>query len=744
MSFTPKTFDQIYRQLAESTEQRLPGQMDFEVGSVVRTLYESFAYELALLYEQMDQVYRSAFIDTASGVQLEMVAAILGIRRGLPDFAEGEVTFTRDPGSEDLVIPVGTLVTTEDSDESPRRAYTTLEAITFPASATAINAKVQAVNRGEDQTVPAASITVMPLPVSGVKAVVNREATQFLGKRKETDDELRQRAKSMLLASGKASLTAIETALLSLPGVREVKVVEPFAEAGGGFGVLDVYVDGTNMHQPERYDELRQCIDQVRAAGVYVRLQQPDIVELDGLVYVVPDGTVPSEVDVMNAVEAAIATHLTAVSIGQPLLFPPLTQAILAVPGVGNLEDFALLPTPLPPRHADRTEPFHSRDKRIDMASNATKFRQHHLTVVTQVQPLKVGVSLRIAMTDEATAPEPATIVAALKPEFDALQPGQSITRTTVQEALTREIPGLTIRNLSLTPLHPSRFVQQTEETLTPSFAEQLRLQESTIFVYQTTLDLVGALKFIPDDRATAAQRTATAEQIRQRVDRYLDQLAPEQAINLDELWTAAQGDQTQLAPLEVNDFRALVAGTDRDRLDPATHRITVEPLEKAQARHLLITSGVEPMTLTLTTLTVVVMPLPTIPETPDAASDAEASTEAESTGPATDAEDRLVNLTQRLEVRLRDTINTFPKQAIGTNFNLETLQHALHTLGETTPELRAIPYRITELALTATSADDRTQTATLTTAPTIHVRSHERPTHFNAPPNITLQIAPS
>lgn len=254
MTFAPKPFEAIYAELVNSTQTRLKevgtrGEgIDLAVGSVIRTLYESFAYEMALLYEQMDQVYQSAFIDTASGLQLEMVAAILGIQRGLPDYAEGVVTFTRDVGQEDIEIPMGTLVATEDSADASRKPYTTLEARLFPAGDTEIAVKVQAMERGEDQVVAAHSITVMPLPVAGVKAVRNAEATQFLGKRLETDEELRQRAKSALLASGKASLSAIETALLSLPGVREVKVVEPGpVGTRQSYGVLDIYIDDRDL-----------------------------------------------------------------------------------------------------------------------------------------------------------------------------------------------------------------------------------------------------------------------------------------------------------------------------------------------------------------------------------------------------------------------------------------------------------------------------------------------------------------
>ena len=110
--------------------QRVPQLSDFQEGSVVRSLLESFSVELALLYEQLDLVYQSGFVDTASGPDLDRVVAVLGLNRNEPDFATGVVTFSRDPGSNvEVTIPIATLVTTEEKPERdpPKKAYLTTE-----------------------------------------------------------------------------------------------------------------------------------------------------------------------------------------------------------------------------------------------------------------------------------------------------------------------------------------------------------------------------------------------------------------------------------------------------------------------------------------------------------------------------------------------------------------------------------------------------------------------------------------
>lgn len=229
MSFEPKKFNQVF----EDMRQRTAVLTDFEVGSVARTVYESFAYEIALLYEKMKLVYLSAYVDTAEGQQLDMVVAILGIKRGEPDFAEGTVTFQRDVGNQDIEVPLGTLVATPETPASPKKVYQTIETKLFSKGQTSLEVKIQAVNRGEDQVTPAETLIVLPRPLPGIKSVTNPNATRFTGKRRETDEELRERAKNTLISSGKATILSLENALLSLPGVKDVKVREIFRFARG-------------------------------------------------------------------------------------------------------------------------------------------------------------------------------------------------------------------------------------------------------------------------------------------------------------------------------------------------------------------------------------------------------------------------------------------------------------------------------------------------------------------------------
>lgn len=111
--------------------ERPAGLTDFNPGSVVGTLVRAVARELKLLYEQMDQSYRRAFIDVATGVALDNVVALLGVTRNAAMRATGHVTFFRKTAAKDTVtIPTGTRI----ADSSGRLFDTTKDGTIAPDS----------------------------------------------------------------------------------------------------------------------------------------------------------------------------------------------------------------------------------------------------------------------------------------------------------------------------------------------------------------------------------------------------------------------------------------------------------------------------------------------------------------------------------------------------------------------------------------------------------------------------------
>lgn len=98
--------DELSRVDVEFTYRERPsGLTDFNEGSVIGTLVRAVAREMKVIYEQMDEAYRRAFIDVATGVALDNVVALLGIARNPAIAARGQVTFLRRTAT-DKPVPI--------------------------------------------------------------------------------------------------------------------------------------------------------------------------------------------------------------------------------------------------------------------------------------------------------------------------------------------------------------------------------------------------------------------------------------------------------------------------------------------------------------------------------------------------------------------------------------------------------------------------------------------------------------
>ncbi|MBI1299349.1 hypothetical protein GC175_30840 [bacterium] len=407
MAFVKKAFQELYTRLEQEARARAPELTDYQEGSVVRSLFESFAIEMATLYEQLDLVYQAGYVDTAEGASLERVVAVLGIKRNEPDFATGEVTFTRDPGFyEVLAIPVGTLVTTveDESQEPPKKAYLTIEEGLLAVGENTVTVKVQADVRGRDMASDANTVVVMPQPVPGVKLVNNNNPIRFLGRDRESDEELRQRAKQALLASGRASHTALENAVLSLPGVRAVRIKEDRSHPG----VIWIYVDGLT---PRNHSQVQQRIDAVRAAGIYVVLEAAQPIALTVVLRITVDARVKGEerLTVERQVSDAVISFISRVPMGQRLLFSQLTAEILAVKGVIDLEDLRIVAerqVPDASRPGETTTARTAYDlmaRRIE-ASLYERFTTLRVRAATELKELPVDVQVAVTLPSHSLA----------------------------------------------------------------------------------------------------------------------------------------------------------------------------------------------------------------------------------------------------------------------------------------------------------------------------------------------------
>ncbi len=417
------------------------GLTDFNPGSVAGTLLRAVARETALMYAQMDQAYRRAFIDDATGVALGSVVALLGVRRIPAQAARGRVTFMRKKAAAQAVtVPVGTRVA-----DKAGRIFTTLadaqiresaEELLSPAGRSVITTDkiaeligiwpkaaadgtpplavekgfgtddrtvtlvaappggelrvrykprsstvdVQAQQPGPDGNVNAQSLNLMPTPPKDIDAVSNEDPTDG-GQLAEADDRLRERAKHALERAGNATPDAIKFAVLQVPGVQGVEVLDNQQDDSLPLGEVHVRYAGGAPGQ--LLDAVNKAVNATRAAGVLAKVQEITQVTLTGLFYLVP-AEAPESAAGRAYLTAAVAA-INALQIGQPLSQRKLQALSYAIPGLADIAEAQLVahkPLPSSPGVAVTSDPLFAAGTEL-IRANAAELRVLMLAKLT-------------------------------------------------------------------------------------------------------------------------------------------------------------------------------------------------------------------------------------------------------------------------------------------------------------------------------------------------------------------------
>jgi uncharacterized phage protein gp47/JayE len=261
----PDSFFYVSYDLLE-TSRRLT---DRNQGSVTSVLAGAIGRELAVIHKQMEQIYWSAFVETATGQSLQHVAALLGLSRKDARFASGEVLFTRDtPAPGDIALPAGTLVSTLEGV-----IFETTDVRTLRRGQLSVTVPVRAVAEGPTGRVEPRAIAQVNRPIFGIDHVVNEQPTAFSSER-EDDPELRRRIRGTLERAGRSTVGAIRYALIEeIPEITEtdVQVVEP-PEAPGA---VEVRLGIAAAATPELVARVEDTIFRARPAGVRVTHNLP-------------------------------------------------------------------------------------------------------------------------------------------------------------------------------------------------------------------------------------------------------------------------------------------------------------------------------------------------------------------------------------------------------------------------------------------------------------------------------------
>jgi hypothetical protein len=305
---------------------------DINVGSVTRTLSEAISREIATVYEQINRAYLSGFVDTATGQSLDLVVAILGVKRKTKESAAGLVTFFRDPAAGDgnIAIPEGLLLSTAKGEAT----FMTMQLRTLQRGQVRIDVPVRATDtsKGEAGKRQAGEINTLVQPMTGIARVTNTEPT-VLGASDETDAELRARAKAVLRGLGKATIAALDGKIRELRG-KPLEIWDPNSspDKRSAPGTVVLLVES----EPERFASLQAGVEETRAAGVqatlvarYIFFKPRILVEIPGSI------AAAGKLKLIDQIIQALQHYVDGLSAGEPAKGQDLIAAIKSVKEVG-------------------------------------------------------------------------------------------------------------------------------------------------------------------------------------------------------------------------------------------------------------------------------------------------------------------------------------------------------------------------------------------------------------------------
>lgn len=321
---------------------------DLNVGSVVRTLLESVAREVAVGYLHLQKVHDSAFLDTAEGSSLDRVVALVGVHRLPADHAVARVTFSRRPDSVGrITVPAGTAVT-----DAKGNRYLTAAAITLEPNESSLDALCVG-DRPSTRPVGAGELDRLEIAVAGISSVRNAEPSRQLGGG-ETDDDLRRRARGALHGTVRGTIDAIDFGLRSIAGVKSVDITEP---SPGVIGLAIAY--DSDPPTPELLRQVEDRIREFRPAGIVVQRADARSITVDVSVQLrlAGSGLPPGDLaPITDAIKTALRGYLAGLPPGgtarkaklQALVLqdPRITDATVTLQPVGGAprEELALSP----------------------------------------------------------------------------------------------------------------------------------------------------------------------------------------------------------------------------------------------------------------------------------------------------------------------------------------------------------------------------------------------------------------
>jgi len=215
---TIKSVDEIRADLEAEQLANIDANLNVGPDDVLGQLNGIYAAAVAEAWEFLEELYHSAYPDTASGQALSYIAALTGTIRRAATKAELEVGLLGTPSA---TIPAGIRFY---PDGDPDSLFETVEAVNMPGGA-GITVAI-AVTEGTGTTAGQGDILIIATPAADLTQIITTGTPIVPGLDEETDSELRTRREQSLALPGASTVEAIRADMLTVTGIDSCTVFE--------------------------------------------------------------------------------------------------------------------------------------------------------------------------------------------------------------------------------------------------------------------------------------------------------------------------------------------------------------------------------------------------------------------------------------------------------------------------------------------------------------------------------------
>jgi len=335
-----------YLKQTGSSTAHVPGTPEHAIANLI-------AGEVSAWYNGLEYLRDGLMLSTATGVDLDRLAELVGIKRNdstvayddsgknvkfyIDSWVNGIQQTSDDLAAEiaqsSLTIPEGT----EISNGAGKIYYVTADT-TFAAGTSSVFVNVTAAGSGAGFNVDAGELKYHNLaahptlgPIASKLKVTNMLPISN-GQYTEDDNSLRYRISQAFASQVGGNLTSILQAARSVPGVADAFVTQNIY----GTGTFGVFIDSTTpLISPGLINAVQAAVDSVKPVGTRAYVLYPEYVGLQ-IKFDVIFHNVENTSDVTQRIENSLIDHINNLSRGETLYINKLVGIVSAFPEVRN------------------------------------------------------------------------------------------------------------------------------------------------------------------------------------------------------------------------------------------------------------------------------------------------------------------------------------------------------------------------------------------------------------------------